>query len=107
MQIVVKDHGLIQLQFIFNHKLELQCFKHAFNQNAFLNSFMIECFNVASSCFICNIPCPQQAIREGAVEALRACLVILAQRETKEMQKRPIWYNVSLKHIVYIVLCDL
>ena len=37
----------------------------------------------------------QQAIREGAVEALRACLVILAQRETKEMQKRPIWYNVS------------
>ena len=37
----------------------------------------------------------QQAIREGAVEALQACLVILAQRETKEMQKRPIWYNVS------------
>ncbi|XP_015759867.1 PREDICTED: serine/threonine-protein kinase mTOR-like [Acropora digitifera] len=36
---------------------------------------------------------PKQAIREGAVEALQACLVILAQRETKEMQKRPIWYN--------------
>ena len=31
---------------------------------------------------------PKQAIREGAVEALRACLVILAQRETKQTQKQ-------------------
>ncbi|XP_027052994.1 serine/threonine-protein kinase mTOR [Pocillopora verrucosa] len=36
---------------------------------------------------------PKQAIREGAVEALQACLVILAQRETKEIQQRPIWYT--------------
>ena len=43
--------------------------------------------------------CLQQAIREGAVEALQACLVILAQRETKEMQKRPIWYTVSLTYL--------
>ncbi|XP_032242839.2 serine/threonine-protein kinase mTOR [Nematostella vectensis] len=36
---------------------------------------------------------PKQAIREGAMEALRACLVILAQRETKEIRKPPIWYS--------------
>lgn len=47
--------------------------------------------------------CLQQAIREGAVEALQACLVILAQRETKEMQKPPIWYTVSLNYMyVYV-----
>ena len=56
-----------------------------------------DCFNVSYT---------QQAIREGAVEALRACLVILAQRETKEMQKRPIWYNVSLKNLLYIKQCN-
>jgi len=38
---------------------------------------------------------PKQAIREGAVAALRACLVLTSQRETKEMQK-PQWYRVSL-----------
>ncbi|CAH1240669.1 MTOR [Branchiostoma lanceolatum] len=35
---------------------------------------------------------PKQAIREGAVAALRACLVLTSQRETKEMQK-PQWYR--------------
>lgn len=37
---------------------------------------------------------PKQAIREGAVSALRACLILTTQRETKEMQK-PQWYKVS------------
>lgn len=37
----------------------------------------------------------KQAIREGAVSALRACLILTTQRETKEMQK-PQWYKVSL-----------
>ncbi|KXJ19820.1 Serine/threonine-protein kinase mTOR [Exaiptasia diaphana] len=36
---------------------------------------------------------PKQAIREGAMEALKACLVILAQRETKEIRKPPLWYS--------------
>lgn len=35
---------------------------------------------------------PKQAIREGAVSALRACLILTTQRETKEMQK-PQWYK--------------
>ncbi|XP_077998557.1 serine/threonine-protein kinase mTOR-like [Glandiceps talaboti] len=35
---------------------------------------------------------PKQAIREGAVAALRACLVLTAQREIKVMQK-PQWYK--------------
>ncbi|XP_041480411.1 serine/threonine-protein kinase mTOR-like [Lytechinus variegatus] len=35
---------------------------------------------------------PKQAIREAAVSALRACLELTAQRETKEMQK-PQWYK--------------
>uniref|UniRef100_A0A8C7T9D6 Serine/threonine-protein kinase TOR n=1 Tax=Oncorhynchus mykiss TaxID=8022 RepID=A0A8C7T9D6_ONCMY len=34
----------------------------------------------------------KQAIREGAVAALRACLILTTQRETKEMQK-PQWYK--------------
>ncbi|XP_059807691.1 serine/threonine-protein kinase mTOR isoform X1 [Hypanus sabinus] len=34
----------------------------------------------------------KQAIREGAVAALRACLILTTQRETKEMQ-RPQWYK--------------
>ena len=37
---------------------------------------------------------PKQAIREGAVSALRACLILTTQRETKEMQK-PQWYKVG------------
>lgn len=37
---------------------------------------------------------PKQAIREGAVSALRACLILTTQRESKEMQK-PQWYRVS------------
>ena len=36
---------------------------------------------------------PKQAVREAAVAALRACLQLTAQRETKEMQK-PQWYRV-------------
>ena len=36
---------------------------------------------------------PKQAIREGAVSALRASLILTTQRETKEMQK-PQWYKV-------------
>lgn len=36
---------------------------------------------------------PKQAIREGAVSALRACLILTTQREPKEMQK-PQWYRV-------------
>lgn len=39
---------------------------------------------------------PKQAIREGAVSALRACLILTTQRETKEMQK-PQWYKVRLR----------
>lgn len=39
----------------------------------------------------------KQAIREGAVSALRACLILTTQRETKEMQK-PQWYKVSSQH---------
>uniref|UniRef100_A0A8V8TQP2 Serine/threonine-protein kinase mTOR n=1 Tax=Homo sapiens TaxID=9606 RepID=A0A8V8TQP2_HUMAN len=35
---------------------------------------------------------PKQAIREGAVAALRACLILTTQREPKEMQK-PQWYR--------------
>ncbi|XP_029141485.1 serine/threonine-protein kinase mTOR [Protobothrops mucrosquamatus] len=35
---------------------------------------------------------PKQAIREGAVSALRACLILTTQRESKEMQK-PQWYR--------------
>uniref|UniRef100_UPI00358FB62C serine/threonine-protein kinase mTOR-like n=1 Tax=Myxine glutinosa TaxID=7769 RepID=UPI00358FB62C len=35
---------------------------------------------------------PKQAVREAAVAALRACLQLTAQRETKEMQK-PQWYR--------------
>ncbi|XP_038044243.1 serine/threonine-protein kinase mTOR-like [Patiria miniata] len=35
---------------------------------------------------------PKQAIREAAVAALRACLELTSQRETKEMQK-PQWYK--------------
>ncbi|XP_029434781.1 serine/threonine-protein kinase mTOR isoform X2 [Rhinatrema bivittatum] len=34
----------------------------------------------------------KQAIREGAVSALRACLILTTQREPKEMQK-PQWYR--------------
>ncbi|KAG8568465.1 hypothetical protein GDO81_014010 [Engystomops pustulosus] len=35
---------------------------------------------------------PKQAIREGAVAALRACLILTTQREPKELQK-PLWYK--------------
>lgn len=44
----------------------------------------------------------KQAIREGAVSALRACLILTTQRETKEMQK-PQWYKVCflLLHQLY------
>lgn len=49
---------------------------------------------------------PKQAIREGAVSALRACLILTTQRETKEMQK-PQWYkarqqswNVSVEYSI-------
>ncbi|XP_075695475.1 serine/threonine-protein kinase mTOR isoform X1 [Rhinoderma darwinii] len=35
---------------------------------------------------------PKQAIREGAVAALRACLILTTQREPKELQK-PLWYR--------------
>ena len=37
---------------------------------------------------------PKQAIREGAVEALRACLIILAQRETKQTQKQSCYSQI-------------
>lgn len=48
---------------------------------------------------------PKQAIREGAVSALRACLILTTQRETKEMQK-PQWYKVRVhkRHVVCFVL---
>ena len=52
----------------------------------------IEILNYFISCLI--FVCLQQAIREAAVSALRACLELTAQRETKEMQK-PQWYKVS------------
>ncbi|KAM8927600.1 serine/threonine-protein kinase mTOR [Pelodytes ibericus] len=35
---------------------------------------------------------PKQGIREGAVAALRACLILTTQREPKELQK-PMWYR--------------
>ncbi len=38
----------------------------------------------------------KQAIREGAVSALKACLILTTQRETKEMQK-PQWYKVRIE----------
>uniref|UniRef100_A0A4W3GLM4 Serine/threonine-protein kinase TOR n=1 Tax=Callorhinchus milii TaxID=7868 RepID=A0A4W3GLM4_CALMI len=38
----------------------------------------------------------KQAIREGAVSALRACLILTTQRETKEMQK-PQWYRQTFE----------
>ncbi|CAM4714382.1 unnamed protein product [Leuciscus chuanchicus] len=38
----------------------------------------------------------KQAIREGAVSALRACLILTTQRETKEMQK-PQWYKQTFE----------
>ncbi|KAK6307934.1 hypothetical protein J4Q44_G00212050 [Coregonus suidteri] len=38
----------------------------------------------------------KQAIREGAVAALRACLILTTQRETKEMQK-PQWYKQTFE----------
>uniref|UniRef100_H3B8U3 Serine/threonine-protein kinase TOR n=1 Tax=Latimeria chalumnae TaxID=7897 RepID=H3B8U3_LATCH len=39
---------------------------------------------------------PKQAIREGAVSALRACLILTTQREPKEMQK-PQWYRQTFE----------
>ncbi|MGH0128951.1 UNVERIFIED_CONTAM: hypothetical protein FKN15_057794 [Acipenser sinensis] len=39
---------------------------------------------------------PKQAIREGAVSALRASLILTTQRETKEMQK-PQWYKQTFE----------
>ncbi|MEE6485217.1 hypothetical protein FKM82_014211 [Ascaphus truei] len=38
----------------------------------------------------------KQAIREGAVAALRACLILTTQREPKEMQK-PQWYKQTFE----------
>lgn len=53
---------------------------------------------------------PKQAIREGAVSALRACLILTTQRETKEMQK-PQWYKVihwaTSRQICSVVRADL
>lgn len=45
---------------------------------------------------------PKQAIREGAVSALRACLILTTQRETKEMQK-PQWYKVRSFAVLLLV----
>ncbi|KAM5132577.1 serine/threonine-protein kinase mTOR [Mantella aurantiaca] len=39
---------------------------------------------------------PKQAIREGAVAALRACLILTTQREPKELQK-PLWYRQTFE----------
>ncbi|XP_053547426.1 serine/threonine-protein kinase mTOR isoform X7 [Bombina bombina] len=39
---------------------------------------------------------PKQAIREGAVAALRACLILTTQREPKELQK-PMWYRQTFE----------
>ncbi|XP_071445181.1 serine/threonine-protein kinase mTOR [Hetaerina americana] len=36
---------------------------------------------------------PKPAIREGAVEALRAALVVTAQRETTKQAQKPLWYK--------------
>lgn len=48
----------------------------------------------------------KQAIREGAVSALRASLILTTQRETKEMQK-PQWYKVRINtyHINCFQIC--
>lgn len=47
---------------------------------------------------------PKQAIREGAVSALRACLILTTQRETKEMQK-PQWYKVRHVTVHRQIMC--
>lgn len=47
---------------------------------------------------------PKQAIREGAVSALRACLILTTQRETKEMQK-PQWYKVRSFAVSLLIEC--
>ncbi|KAM4652055.1 serine/threonine-protein kinase mTOR [Discoglossus pictus] len=39
---------------------------------------------------------PKQGIREGAVAALRACLILTTQREPKELQK-PQWYRQTFE----------
>lgn len=44
----------------------------------------------------------KQAIREGAVSALRACLILTTQRETKEMQK-PQWYKVRINTLSIVL----
>lgn len=36
---------------------------------------------------------PKPIIREVAVEALRAALVVVAQRETTKQMHRPMWYK--------------
>ncbi|OXU22583.1 hypothetical protein TSAR_001785 [Trichomalopsis sarcophagae] len=43
---------------------------------------------------------PKPAIREGAVEALRAALVLTAQRETAKQTQKPTWYKLCYEEIV-------
>lgn len=49
---------------------------------------------------------PKQAIREGAVSALRACLILTTQRESKEMQK-PQWYRVRRERSGAAAFCGM
>ncbi|XP_066992513.2 serine/threonine-protein kinase mTOR isoform X2 [Anabrus simplex] len=43
---------------------------------------------------------PKPVIREGAVEALRAALVVTAQRETAKQTQKPMWYKQSYDEAV-------
>ncbi|CAB3378482.1 Hypothetical predicted protein [Cloeon dipterum] len=42
---------------------------------------------------------PYKAIREGAVEAIRAALVVTAQRETAKQAQKPLWYKQCYEEV--------
>lgn len=39
---------------------------------------------------------PKASVREGAVDALRAALVVTTQRESARQTQRPQWYAVEI-----------
>ena len=47
----------------------------------------------------------KQAIREGAVSALRACLILTTQRETKEML-RDLYYGQQIKYVPNAIIIN-
>lgn len=42
---------------------------------------------------------PKPAIRETGAEALRAALVVTAQRETTKQSQKPQWYGIMLTFV--------